>query len=262
VKTHSASWFVKEIERRAERFGSDMAMKFDITADKIEATVKAVLDMLPDGWSCIMCEVDHPEAQKRQITRATFLGPEYQRPEPVEVAEVKRKRGEDWPEAFERTRRTLRRKYDWQYHVPKGHKIIAKPERAVVEVWRPADWLQAQYPAFSLVELAGLLRGNVREVRSLGPDATRGRKQVEQCREIAPIGGQATAHYNDAEVTNAFAEFKRRNPRKTAWDAANALIRPGKALSDYKSVTGPCNRIGSIAEKQLGITREEWFEAL
>ncbi len=85
---------------------------------------------------------------------------------------------------------------------------------------------------------------------------------VQHLAEIAPLGGKATAHYTDEEVTRAFTDFKQRNSKKSAWDAANALIREGKPLSRYKKVTGPWNRIKRIAKSQSGVTLEEWFDEL
>lgn len=97
-------------------------------------------------------------------------------------------------------------------------------------------------------------------VRS-APVITEARRRVGTLQTNAAVGGRNTGHYTDAQVTSAFTDYKRRNPGKNAWDAANALIRPGKALSDYKHVNGPWNRSGRIAG-QLGITRDEWFDAL
>jgi hypothetical protein len=94
------------------------------------------------------------------------------------------------------------------------------------------------------------------------PFAKSGRERVTTCRKNAPKGGKATAHYTDEEITNAFATFKQRNPGKIEWDAATALIRKGQPLDKYKKVTGPWNRIGRIAKDGLGITRNEWYQAL
>jgi hypothetical protein len=105
------------------------------------------------------------------------------------------------------------------------------------------------------------------EKNRMEPYAARGRKQLQQVQDIAPIGGKATAHYTDADVTKAFTDFKKRNPRnprnprKGAWEAANALIREGQPLARYKTVTSPWNRIERIA-KGLGISRDDWFDDL
>jgi hypothetical protein len=108
----------------------------------------------------------------------------------------------------------------------------------------------------------GLSTVTTPELQATRVDASKHREQVTTLRTIATKGGKATAHYTDAQITNAFADFKQRNPSKTAWDAANALIRPGQALSDWKHVNSPWNRIRRMAQAQLGITREEWFDAL
>jgi hypothetical protein len=95
------------------------------------------------------------------------------------------------------------------------------------------------------------------------PDVSRGRKQLKQVRKIAKSGGKASpSKYSDLVVTAAFEVFKKRNPQAGVWDAANALIRGGMPLDKFKGVTGPWNRIGRIAQDQLGITRAEWYSGL
>lgn len=87
-------------------------------------------------------------------------------------------------------------------------------------------------------------------------------QRLEHLREIAPQGGKATAHYTVAEVTVAFTDYKARNPGKSAWDAASALIRKGEPLDRWKHQNSAWNRIERIADEQLGITRQEWFDNL
>ena len=88
-------------------------------------------------------------------------------------------------------------------------------------------------------------------------------KRYQQLLNIASDGGKATAHYTYAQTIQAFTDYKRRNPNKTAWDAANALIRPGAALAEkWHHVNSPWNSIKRIAKSQQGITRDEWYSDL
>ena len=96
----------------------------------------------------------------------------------------------------------------------------------------------------------------------LEPLANKERKRVRELRKNAPKGGKATAHYTDSEVTAAFTDYKTRNPGKSAWDAANALIRKGAPLDKWKHPNSAWNRTERIADKQLGITRQAWFDNL
>jgi hypothetical protein len=93
-------------------------------------------------------------------------------------------------------------------------------------------------------------------------DVERGKKQLQQVKTIAPKGGQATAHYTNDEVRNAFAEYRKRNPGKSAWDAANALIRNGNPLQKWKGVSSAMNRIKRIAKNTDGVSVDDWFSNL
>jgi hypothetical protein len=116
---------------------------------------------------------------------------------------------------------------------------------------------------YSPAELAEGASSTAYDHEFLEPDAGRGRAQVSRCKANAPKGGRAAAHYTDAVVEQAFAEYKQRNPPdKTAWDAAQCLIRSGQPLDGYKTVTGPWNRIGRMAGAKWGRTRDEWFDGL
>jgi hypothetical protein len=94
------------------------------------------------------------------------------------------------------------------------------------------------------------------------PLAQKGQAQVDQCRANAPKGGKSRGNYTDAQIQQAFAQYKQRNPGKTAWDAAQALIREGQPLDGFKTVTGPWNRIARMAGSQWGVTRDDWFSGL
>jgi len=87
-------------------------------------------------------------------------------------------------------------------------------------------------------------------------------KRLAQVRSIASKGGKSTAHYTYAQITVAFTDYRERNPGKTAWEAANALIRKGQPLDKYKKVTGPWNQAKRIAENTLGLSVEDWFADL
>ena len=88
-------------------------------------------------------------------------------------------------------------------------------------------------------------------------------KSLHHLLTIAPIGGKITAHFTDTEVIKAFTDYKKRNPKNTAWDAANALIRPGAALAEkWHHVNSAWRRIERIADKQYGINREQWYNNL
>lgn len=110
--------------------------------------------------------------------------------------------------------------------------------------------------------LNGLAYANELYAKSLEPDAAKGAAQRNQCRKNAPEGGKARAHYTHTQITDAFAGYKRRNPDKSAWDAAHALIRKGNVLDKYKTVTGPWNIIKRLANDGDGITVNEWYGCL
>jgi len=95
----------------------------------------------------------------------------------------------------------------------------------------------------------------------LGVHAEKSVSGVVQNIENAPRGGAATAHYNNGQIEQAFRDYKQRNPQKSLWDAANALIRQGMPLDKWKRYTSAWSRIDRIA-KNIGITRDEWFEGL
>ncbi len=94
------------------------------------------------------------------------------------------------------------------------------------------------------------------------PYAESGRERIKTCRKNAPKGGKATAHYTDAEITNAFTTFKQRNPGKSAWAASSSLIREGQPLDSFGEAQGPYKRIQRIASVSQGITRDAWYGAL
>lgn len=92
------------------------------------------------------------------------------------------------------------------------------------------------------------------------------KKQADmQSRGVAHLGGKATAHYTDAQVTQAFREYKLRHSHNSPcspWDAANALVRDGQPLDGYKDYQGPWKRIKRMADNGHGITPEQWFNDL
>lgn len=98
--------------------------------------------------------------------------------------------------------------------------------------------------------------------RRMAPDAVRGHKQKKTCVKNAAKGGKATAHYSDADVTQAFTRFRMDNPGKSLWDACNALIRTGRPLDNWKNVNSAYNRTKHIACNRYGITAQAWFDAL
>ncbi len=123
---------------------------------------------------------------------------------------------------------------------------------------KPKDDIERAHACYSQDEIMQLFFGNVSELRWILPDVKRGRKQLETCRNNARPAGKKRAHYTHKQITFAFQRFKRDNQTKTVWDAAAALIRPGKELDHYRTVDGLWKIVGSIA-KGLGITREEWY---
>jgi hypothetical protein len=125
---------------------------------------------------------------------------------------------------------------------------------------KPKDDIERAHACYSQDEILQLFFGNVAELRWIEPDVKRGRKQKETCQSNARPGGLKRAHYTHREIESAFKRFKGDNATKTktVWDAAAALIRPGKELDDYKTVDGVWKAIGRIADG-LGITREEWY---
>jgi hypothetical protein len=84
------------------------------------------------------------------------------------------------------------------------------------------------------------------------------RKQDTHCKQIAPHGGKARAHYKHAEIKDEVARFAKRNPKCSPWDAANALIRKGQPLDKYKRVTGLWSLMQRMA-KDYGLPVAEFF---
>ena len=102
------------------------------------------------------------------------------------------------------------------------------------------------------------------KIKRMGPDAERGRANLKQNLSNAKLGGEANPNtkYKNPEIELAFTDYKRRNPDKTAWDAANALIRKGEALDKYRTHTGPLNRATRIAKNKWSLPLKDWYENL
>ncbi len=115
-------------------------------------------------------------------------------------------------------------------------------------------------------EMKALAEAYKAAAESTPPLADAYKKEIKRCEPLlkfARINGKNTAHYTDAQVTQAFTEYKRRNPKETAaWAAAEALIREGQPLDKWHHVNSAWKRIGRMAEKGMGITREEWYNGL
>lgn len=90
--------------------------------------------------------------------------------------------------------------------------------------------------------------------------AKKGLANTRQNRENAPKGGKATAHYSDLVFESAFCAYRKKNPTKNAWDAANSLTRQGQHLDKLKAGSA-YKRAERIAER-LAITVDDWFQSL
>jgi len=136
-------------------------------------------------------------------------------------------------------------------------------------VWAPTRWTlpkdrAALFAAYYCAdEIADVARHTCYDYSCLWPDAAAKRKHVAQARAVASKGGRAApSNYKDADVTAAFARYHRDNPSRSVWAAANALIRPGRALQRYRRVTGLWQRVERIAQSQFGVSRDDWFANL
>jgi len=87
--------------------------------------------------------------------------------------------------------------------------------------------------------------------------------RVAQPSGIASRGGAARAHYTDAEIENAFVEYRERNPEGTLWNACRWLTKPGHALDRYKKDPARCllRHVKSLAKRSDGFFVDEaaWF---
>jgi hypothetical protein len=214
-----------------------------------------------------------PEKRDTGTERVAIFPPDYVWPQPVErvlVAKVQETiRRRDKGALGREMQARIQSEWGPDYHVelhPDGIGTVGGdpqlPGGLYCRIWKGVDWLACHHAEFYAAEVASAIEASVKRIEYLEPDAKRGRAQVVQCRTNASIGGKAAAHYTDAEIESAFKEYKRRNPGRTAWDAAQALIRNGQPLDGYKTVTGPWNRTERIADRKWTLTREEWFEGL
>ncbi len=90
--------------------------------------------------------------------------------------------------------------------------------------------------------------------------------RVAQPAAIASKGGKARAHYTDADIAEAFAAYRKRNPKGTLWEACNWLVKPGHALDGYKrdAARSLLRHVKTVAKRSEGLFPDEkaWFDFL
>lgn len=96
------------------------------------------------------------------------------------------------------------------------------------------------------------------ELAIVKTDAAAQRKRVQNLKQIAPKGGTARAHYTHMKIKVEVERYTKRNPKHSAWDAANALMRKGQPLDKYKRVTGLWSLMQRMA-KDCGLPVDEFF---
>jgi hypothetical protein len=127
----------------------------------------------------------------------------------------------------------------------------------------PSNSPEIKSLCFSQDEIIRALSNSFMDHRVMVPDYERGKKQVSTLRAIAPKGGKASpAKYKDGDIEKALIRYKGDNPNRTLWEACSALIRPGCNLSKYKHVNGLWQRVQRMAQSQLGIDGEAFFDSL
>ena len=87
--------------------------------------------------------------------------------------------------------------------------------------------------------------------------------RIAQPSGIASRGGAARAHYTDAEIEEAFIEYRKLNPRGTLWSACHWLTKPGHALERYKKDPARCllRHVKTLVARSTGYFPDEkaWF---
>lgn len=212
-----------------------------------------------DRPRCRLLTAPHPDRalRKKGVQRAAFFGPQYPWPQPaVTVTSPKGKGTREWATTSARDLQCLRGP---RFHVA----TECINGRWVCHVWRGEDWLTLRTAVFYPAEVAQSI-GELIEIPSVvDPVAAIQKTMREHMRTIASAGGKATAHYTDAEVAQAFADYKSRTKGKRAWDAANALIRKGQPLDKWKHPNSAWNRVKRIAKAQgKSVTPDDWFANL
>lgn len=116
------------------------------------------------------------------------------------------------------------------------------------------------------LQARGLSTVPASELASTRCDADKERKQQANRKRVAPLGAAATpSHYSDADIETAFSDYRDKHPEATAWEAAQALTRPGRALSRWKGKNAGANcyrRFERLALNRHGVAAADHYATL
>lgn len=265
MKKHSHEWFKKESRRivaAAEARTAPHLAKLALLAiaktperpalitifpQETENALAAVdlLEAESSGWRRVLR--DHPDRLMRQagMLRLIVFGPAYEHPDPVESVQLPRRQSiEEQEDAGGRMGSKLHAKYGPAYKVTEAVDITPSGVNCVCEVWRIDDWIKKITAELTPAEVITAL-----DAWKLGQMFPEKKDMGLHLRQIAKLGGSASASNKDESILDALQRYKRRpgNSEHTMTTATNNIVENG--LLSYKDPESLRRRLSRMGKR-------------